>query len=691
MSDNGKINLTRRKILAGMGAMGAAGAGAGLGTSALFSDEESFENNSLTAGQLDLKVDWEEHYSYPQIYDDFSDPTVEEGTDLDVVRSDPDDSRYVGLPDPDDPVVWANAEDKPLDDGSGRSSLELYFQNTTIEAFPDRAGGEVEATFTTLNSGDEPVVENPCDVLADVPEDLGRYSEDVDPPARTKNGDTFDSETGDARPLISLRDVKPGDFGEFTFSTHLCDNPGYLWLQMPGGLAESENGLEEPESDPAFGNDGSSDEGELAENVQTALWYDDDCNNRIDTEPDDLVTIAVVDTSSSTSDNLGDIQDAANALVEDLDAAVEQSSDLGVQAGIITFEASGDSNDTILAAPIQPVDNYVDSNGDGKFDGTTFLPSNSQGGNSPIPQAIDVGREYLNDKAAALDSDGSNDIEDPDKQLLLVSDGNPTYNTSGSADIVQGELINPDGSTFNFDGNSYVSDYFDGKANNTDVQIPNPGNPPNSEDRAETALVARDIDGDQFLPSGNSASQSPGPKVDNPDGQPQGLSGSDDADISGDNDVTVRAAAVYDSGASSGAKDLARDTMMAYATSDGAYYDVNMLGGNPNGSTAGEEVASDLVGSAGSGEEVIFRGTLAELETELTNPALELDNDPTTDEQDCYPAGATHCFGLAWWVPRSVGNEIQGDSAEFDLAFHTEQCRNNDEPGQTFENTPETT
>ena len=683
MSDN-QIDLTRRKILASMGAVGAAGAGAGLGTSALFSDTEEFANNQLTAGTLDLKVDWEEHYSFPQIYDDFSDPTVEGETELDVVREDPNDNQYVGLPDPENPVVWANAEDEPLDDG--RSSLELYFQNTTIEAFPDREGGEVEATFTTLNSGDEPVVENPCDVLADVPEDLGRYSEDVDPPARTKNGDTFDSETGDARPLISLRDVKPGDFGEFTFSTHLCDNPGYLWLQMPGGLAESENGLEEPESDPAFGNDGSSDEGELAENVQTALWYDDDCNNRIDTEPDDLVTIAVVDTSDSTSDNLGDIQDAANALVEDLHAAVEQSSDLGVQAGIITFENTGDSNDPVLAAPIQPVDNYVDSNGDGEFDGATYLPPSSQGGNSPIPQAIDVGREYLNDKAAALDSDGSNDIEDPDKQLLLVSDGSPVYEEDGSADAVQGELSNPDGSTFNFDGNSYLSDYFDGRADDTDVRIPNPGNPPGGRDRAETALVARDIDGEQFLPPGNSASQPPGPKVDNPDGQPQGLSGSDDADISGDNDITVRAAAVYDSGDSPGAKDLARDTMMAYATSGGAYYDVNMLGGT----TAGEEVASDLVGSAGSGEEVIFRGTLAELETELTDPALELDNDPTTDEQDCYPAGATHCFGLAWWVPRSVGNEIQGDSAEFDLAFHTEQCRNNDEPGQTFENTPET-
>lgn len=50
------IELTRRKILGGVGAVGVAGAGAGLGTSALFSDEESFTNNTITAGTTNLKV-----------------------------------------------------------------------------------------------------------------------------------------------------------------------------------------------------------------------------------------------------------------------------------------------------------------------------------------------------------------------------------------------------------------------------------------------------------------------------------------------------------------------------------------------------------------------------------------------------------------------------------------------------------
>jgi predicted ribosomally synthesized peptide with SipW-like signal peptide len=54
-NDSG-IELTRRRALAGLGTVGLASAGAGLGTTALFSDTESFEDNSLTAGALNLVV-----------------------------------------------------------------------------------------------------------------------------------------------------------------------------------------------------------------------------------------------------------------------------------------------------------------------------------------------------------------------------------------------------------------------------------------------------------------------------------------------------------------------------------------------------------------------------------------------------------------------------------------------------------
>jgi predicted ribosomally synthesized peptide with SipW-like signal peptide len=51
-----KFELTRRKVLAGIGGVGAAAAGAGLGTSAYFTDSESFDGNSITAGELNLRV-----------------------------------------------------------------------------------------------------------------------------------------------------------------------------------------------------------------------------------------------------------------------------------------------------------------------------------------------------------------------------------------------------------------------------------------------------------------------------------------------------------------------------------------------------------------------------------------------------------------------------------------------------------
>ena len=59
MADDNTYGLSRRKALLGLGTIGVAGASAGLGTSALFSDEESFENNSITAGTLDMAVEGE--------------------------------------------------------------------------------------------------------------------------------------------------------------------------------------------------------------------------------------------------------------------------------------------------------------------------------------------------------------------------------------------------------------------------------------------------------------------------------------------------------------------------------------------------------------------------------------------------------------------------------------------------------
>lgn len=76
MTDN-RFELSRRKVLSAAGAIGITGAGVGMGTSALFTDEESFENNSITAGELDLLVDYETSVSQDGVT---TDSTPAEGT-----------------------------------------------------------------------------------------------------------------------------------------------------------------------------------------------------------------------------------------------------------------------------------------------------------------------------------------------------------------------------------------------------------------------------------------------------------------------------------------------------------------------------------------------------------------------------------------------------------------------------------
>ena len=116
------FDISRRRLLAGLGTVGLASAGAGIGTSAYFSDEEEFTDNQLVAGSLDMKVDWEEHYS------DWSDDESDGVSD--VVMTDGDSANvpagYVGLPDPATPLIAVPSED-----------LGTFMDNTSIEAFPD--------------------------------------------------------------------------------------------------------------------------------------------------------------------------------------------------------------------------------------------------------------------------------------------------------------------------------------------------------------------------------------------------------------------------------------------------------------------------------------------------------------------------------------------------------------------------
>ena len=58
---------TRRKVLLGLGGIGAGAVLGGTGTVAFLSDKESSSGNAMTAGELDLKVGWQKSYNGEQL------------------------------------------------------------------------------------------------------------------------------------------------------------------------------------------------------------------------------------------------------------------------------------------------------------------------------------------------------------------------------------------------------------------------------------------------------------------------------------------------------------------------------------------------------------------------------------------------------------------------------------------------
>jgi predicted ribosomally synthesized peptide with SipW-like signal peptide len=192
MDDSSRIELTRRTALAALGSIGMASAGAGLGTSAYFSDQETFENNQLTAGTLDMKVAATEYYS------DWS----------------PDEAEHAGM------ATDAESTDFRLPAGDGQSGARDIAIDVDGDSYADFF--DAIATGETVNGGISAAAEGLCGTDADA----------------------------DGPVIIDIADVKPGDFGGAQFAFELCDNPGYV--RLTGGLRDAaENGVTEPEADDA--------------------------------------------------------------------------------------------------------------------------------------------------------------------------------------------------------------------------------------------------------------------------------------------------------------------------------------------------------------------------------------------------------------------------------------------------------
>jgi len=251
-----RFDISRRKALAALGTIGVASAGAGLGTSAYFSDQETFENNQLVAGTLDLGVGYTTHYSDWSDDEDEGVPNVRmwDGAAGTTGGTDALEGDEVGLPSNE---AWLIAVSDDTDDGDPDTTVaDQFLENTLTGAYPDVGENEIEqGPVECVDNGEGAIVAN---TQAD----------------------------GAPKPIIELDDVKPGDFGEVTFDFVLCDNPGYVWVN--GELqSASENGITEPEADdpdeeeteprPAS-EDSETDEVELLDVVQAAVWVDDGDN-----------------------------------------------------------------------------------------------------------------------------------------------------------------------------------------------------------------------------------------------------------------------------------------------------------------------------------------------------------------------------------------------------------------------------
>ncbi|MFC5367033.1 SipW-dependent-type signal peptide-containing protein [Salinirubrum litoreum] len=232
-SDN--VRISRRSVLAGLGAIGIASAGAGLGTTAFFSDEEAVAA-SLQAGRLDLLVDYRATYN-PWLSADevnarglIGDFTAREipGSDSVLISEAPALST-TDDPEDDDGIV-------PGDDGPA-------------------LGNQAWADFTR------------------------RYDACV-------NEDELAYVDGDSEIMFTLRDVKPKDEGEATISLHICDNPAYLWTQFTCEN-DADAGIVEPEASAGDTGVDAFADGELDDYIYVEMWYDVDCDNIHDDGPDD--------------------------------------------------------------------------------------------------------------------------------------------------------------------------------------------------------------------------------------------------------------------------------------------------------------------------------------------------------------------------------------------------------------------
>jgi predicted ribosomally synthesized peptide with SipW-like signal peptide len=556
-------NLSRRKMLAGLGAVGAASVASGLGTSAFFSDRETLADNSLVAGELDLLVDWQQHY------------------------------RMNGE------TTFVNAH--PDHDGDGEQSIAADNDAGQIRYsdFPDEEDEDSDgANIPTLD----------CETIPPLSEaDFG-----VDP----TTGNEMDT-------LVQLADVKPGDSGEITFSLHLCDNPGYIWMQADG-VSESEG----VDTDPELAVD-TNQVPDLANAINARLWYDEDCDNVYDpAEPVDIML--TLDFSGSM------LYDQFGGVVSDDDIAING-----------TTYSETTKIDLVELGTRQFIDFLQNANADVEV-GVAYFDGEKSGDNEPRTGIL----QSLTDDLSVVDGALSG-LRQKLANVVSGGAGSTPFDGDGDADPFAGG------------GSIATGTYIGEGVDDAQVELDTNGRP---------SAVARNVvlsDGESFNGTGSTqfsspasaaadaraASPSPATEVYtiNVDGSastlqamagPAGGAGSDPAFFN-DLDDPLNIPTVF-------------GNLAALATQEKIIM---------------EDTLANVLTELADGNGIPLDGNRATLYDELADPAADEDRDAFRGD------GVMHCVALEWELPFEVGNEVQGDTVSFDLGFYTEQERHNDGSG----------
>jgi predicted ribosomally synthesized peptide with SipW-like signal peptide len=556
-------NLSRRKVLAGLGAMGVASVGAGLGTSAFFSDREAFVDNSLVAGELDLLVDWQQHY-------------MANGE-----------------------TTFVNAH--PDHDGDGEQSIITADEQViTYSDFLDPEDPD-------SNGENIPVLD--CETIPPLSEaDFG-----VDP----TTGEAMDS-------LVQLADVKPGDSGEITFSLHLCDNPGYIWMQ-----ADNVTQSEGINTDPELAVD-ETELPDLARQIEAKLWYDADCDNVHDeNSPADIMLtldfsgsmlyrrfggVVSEDSIQVNGDNFTEttkidlVELAAKEFVQYLDG---QNAD--VQVGIAYFDGEGSDDSEPRTGILQPLTGDLSVVDSALSDLRQKLANVVSGGPSSTPFDGDGDPDPANGGGIATGTYIGEGVDDAQDELA----------NSGRSGVRAANIVLSDGESFNGTGSTQFS------------------SPTDAADDARAASPAPETD--VYTISVGSANDSvlqemAGAAGDAAGNDPQFFYNVDDP--------------------------VAIPTVFGVLASQFVAEKVIM-----------EDTLENILATLSTGNGIPLDGNVLTLYDELSEPA----NDP---DRDAFQGnGLMYCVALEWELPFEVGNEVQGDTVGFDLGFYTEQERNNDGSG----------